>query len=81
MIGNLEYELAHATKSHNDLITIYPVKLTAAGVPPDKLAFEPPRPQPVSMNVSRVSVALERKNAARLEVSPCRDITTCNFVI
>jgi uncharacterized coiled-coil DUF342 family protein len=41
MIGNLEYELARATKSHNDLIAIYQAKLTAAGVPSDELVFEP----------------------------------------
>jgi chromosome segregation ATPase len=41
MIADLEYELARATKSHNDLITIYQAKLTAAGVPSDELAFEP----------------------------------------
>jgi DNA repair exonuclease SbcCD ATPase subunit len=41
IIGNLEYELARATKNHNDLITIYQAKLTTAGVPSDELRFEP----------------------------------------
>jgi dihydrodipicolinate synthase/N-acetylneuraminate lyase len=41
MIQNLEYELARATKSHNDLISIYQAKMTAAGVPTDELVFQP----------------------------------------
>lgn len=40
-IENLEYELAKATKSHNDLINIYQAKMSAAGVPADELVFEP----------------------------------------
>jgi predicted RNase H-like nuclease (RuvC/YqgF family) len=40
MIADLEYELARETKGHNDLITIYQAKLTAAGVPTDELVFE-----------------------------------------
>ena len=41
MIENLEYELAKATKAHNDLIAIYQAKLAAAGIPQDELVFEP----------------------------------------
>ena len=40
VIDNLEYELAKATKAHNDLITVYRAKMTAAGVPEDELDFE-----------------------------------------
>jgi chromosome segregation ATPase len=41
MMANLEYELARATKNHNDLISIYQAKMTAAGVPTDELVFQP----------------------------------------
>jgi DNA repair exonuclease SbcCD ATPase subunit len=41
MITNLEYELARATKNHNDLISIYQAKMTGAGVPTDELVFQP----------------------------------------
>jgi chromosome segregation ATPase len=41
VIANLEYELARATKAHNDLISIYQAKMSAAGVPADELVFEP----------------------------------------
>ena len=40
VIDNLEYELAKATKAHNDLITVYRAKLSAAGVPDDELNFD-----------------------------------------
>jgi len=40
VIDNLEYELAKATKAHNDLILIYRAKLSSAGVPDDELDFE-----------------------------------------
>lgn len=40
VIDNLEYELARATKAHNDLIHVYRAKLSAAGVPEDELDFE-----------------------------------------
>jgi len=41
VIENLEYELAKATKAHNDLIRIYQTKMSTAGVPDDELVFEP----------------------------------------
>jgi chromosome segregation ATPase len=41
VIQNLEYELAKATKAHNDLISIYQAKMSTAGVPADELAFTP----------------------------------------
>ncbi|OHT04114.1 hypothetical protein TRFO_06417 [Tritrichomonas foetus] len=41
VIENLEYELAKATKAHNDLISIYQAKMSSAGVPADELVFEP----------------------------------------
>lgn len=40
VIDNLEYELAKATKAHNDLIYVYRAKMAAAGVPEDELDFE-----------------------------------------
>lgn len=40
VIDNLEYELAKATKEHNDLIQVYRAKMAAAGVPEDELNFE-----------------------------------------
>jgi chromosome segregation ATPase len=41
VIANLEYELARATKAHNDLISIYQAKMSTAGVPADELDFHP----------------------------------------
>lgn len=40
VIENLEYELAKATKAHNDLISIYQSKMSAAGVPAEELVFD-----------------------------------------
>ena len=40
VIDNLEYELAKATKAHNDLIMVYKAKLSNSGVPNDELDFE-----------------------------------------
>ncbi|KAH0786183.1 growth arrest-specific protein 8-like [Histomonas meleagridis] len=41
VIENLEFELAKATKAHNDLIAIYQAKMSSAGVPLDEIMFEP----------------------------------------